>query len=107
MPEWKSDLGRRLDALIEATVPDVRKAVRWNSPFYDVEVQGRVLSYHCSTKYVKVVFLPGASLTPMPPGESKNPDTPYLDIRDADELDERQFAQGVKQASAIPGWAGF
>ena len=67
MPGWKSDLGRRLDALIERTVPGVQKAVKWNSPFYGVEGQGWFLGIHCFTKYVKVTFFRGASLRPVPP----------------------------------------
>ena len=46
MPGWKRDVGRRLDALIVRTVPDVRKAVKWNSPFYGVEGKGWYLSFH-------------------------------------------------------------
>jgi hypothetical protein len=67
MPGWKSDVGRRLDALIVRTVPGVRKAVKWNSPFYGVEGQGWFLSFHCFTKYVKVAFFRGTSLRPVPP----------------------------------------
>jgi hypothetical protein len=103
MPGWKSDLGRSLDALIVRTVPGVRKAVKWNSPFYGVEGQGWFLSFHCFTKYVKVAFFRGASLRPVPPGESKQKDVRYLDIHEDDELDEAQLAAWVKQASQLPG----
>lgn len=103
MPGWKTDLGRRLDALIERAVPGVQKAVKWNSPFYGVEGQGWFLSFHCFTKYVKVAFFRGASLDPVPPGASKSQDTRYLDIHENDELDEAQFAAWVKQASQLPG----
>ncbi|MGY3603858.1 DUF1801 domain-containing protein [Bradyrhizobium sp. Leo121] len=103
MPGWKSDVGRRLDALIVRTVPGVRKAVKWNSPFYGVEGQGWFLGIHCFTKYVKVAFFRGRSLRPVPPGESKSKDTRYLDIHEDDELDEAQFAAWVKQASEMPG----
>ncbi len=103
MPGWKSDVGRRLDALITRTVPGVRKAVKWNSPFYGVEGQGWFLGFHCFTKYVKVAFFRGASLHPLPPGESKSKDTRYLDIHEDDELDEAQLADWVKQASLLPG----
>ena len=102
MPGWKSDVGRRLDALIVRTVPGVRKAVKWNSPFYGVEGQGWFLSFHCFTKYIKVAFFRGASLRPLPPGESKHKDVRYLDIHE-DQLDEAQFAAWVKQASLLPG----
>jgi hypothetical protein len=103
MPGWKRDLGRRLDALIERAVPGVRKAVKWNSPFYGVEGQGWFLGLHCFTKYVKVAFFRGASLRPLPPVESKHKDVRYLDIREDDRLDEAQFAAWVKQASRLPG----
>jgi hypothetical protein len=102
MPGWKSDIGRRLDALIERTVPGVSKAVKWNSPLYGVEGEGWFLSLHCFTKYVKVTFLNGASLHPLPPGESKHKNVRYLDIHEG-ELDEAQFADWVKQASRLPG----
>ena len=104
MPGWKSDLGRRLDSLIAWTVPEVRKAVRWNSPFYGVAGQGWFLSFHCFTKYVKVSFFRGASLRPLPPGASKHEDVRYLDIREDDQLDEALLASWIRQASALPGW---
>ncbi len=103
MPGWKRDVGRRLDALIERTVPSVRKAVKWNSPFYGIEGQGWFLSYHCFTKYVKVTFFHGTSLRPLPPGESKQKEVRYLDIREDDQFDEAQFVGWAKQASQLPG----
>ena len=103
MPGWKGDIGRHLDALIVRTVPGVRKAVKWNSPLYGVEDQGWFLGIHCFTKYVKVAFFRGASLNPVPPGESKSKDTRYLDIHEDDQLDEAQLATWVKQASLLPG----
>jgi hypothetical protein len=103
MPGWKRDVGRRLDALITRTVPGVRKAVKWNSPFYGVEDDAWFLNFHCFTNYVKVAFFRGRSLRPVPPGESKHREVRYLDIREDDPLDERQFAAWVKQASRLPG----
>lgn len=102
MPGWKSALGRRLDAIIEREVPDVHKAVKWNSPFYGVEKGHWFLSYHCFTKYVKVTFFRGTSLDPTPPGTSRHPQVRYLDIREG-EFDEAQFADWVRQASRLPG----
>ena len=103
MPGWKRDVGRRLDALIVRTVPDVHKAVKWNSPFYGIEGQGWFLSLHCFTNYVKVAFFRGASLRPLPPGASKHRDVRYLDIHEDDQLDDAQLAAWVKQASQLPG----
>ena len=104
MPGWKRDLGKRLDALIVRTVPNVRKAVKWNSPFYGIEGQGWFLGLHTFTHYVKVAFFRGTSLRPVPPGASKVKDTRYLDIHEGDELDEAQMETWVKQAAALPGW---
>ena len=106
MPGWKSDVGRRLDDLIVRTVPDVSKAVRWNSPWYGIEGEGWFLSYHVFTRYVKVTFLNGASLSPVPPGSGKDPDSRWVDIYE-DKLDEEQMADWVRQAAALPGWHGF
>ena len=103
MPGWKSEIGRRLDALIEDAVPGLRKAVKWNSPLYGVEGLGWFLGVHVFTNYVKVAFFRGASLRPMPPGASKSQDTRYLNIRETEPLDEAQFTACVKQASALPG----
>jgi hypothetical protein len=106
MPGWKRDVGRRLDSLITRTVPGVRKAVKWNSPFYGMEGQGWFLSFHCFTRYVKLAFFRGASLRPLPPGESKDNNVRYLDIHEDDPIDEAQLAAWVKQASRLPGWGG-
>ena len=103
MPGWKRDVGRRLDGLITRSAGGVRKAVKWNSPFYGVENEGWFLSYHCFTKYVKVTFYRGTSLRPPPPGESKQKEVRYLDIHENEPIDEAQFVVWVKQASQLPG----
>jgi hypothetical protein len=102
MPEWKREIGRRLDALIVRTVPHVRKAVRWNSPFYGIEGRGWFLAFHVYTRYVKVTFFKGTSLRPVPPG-GKDKDARWVDIHE-DDLDEAQMTAWVKQAAAIRGW---
>ena len=103
MPGWKSQVGRRLDGLIAAAVPGVRKAVKWNSPFYGVGGQGWFLSFHCYARHVKLAFFRGRSLHPVPPGASKHAEVRYLDIREGEGLDETQLADWVKQASRLPG----
>ena len=104
MPGWKRDIGRCLDVLIVRTVPTVRKAVKWNSPFYGIEGRGWFLSIHCFTRYVKVAFFRGTSLHPLPPGESKQREVRYLDIHEGDELDQERVASWIRQASKLPGW---
>ncbi len=103
IPGWKQARARQLDALITATVPQVRKAVKWNSPWYGVEGQGWFLSFHCISKYLKVAFFKGTSLDPLPPVESKQQEVRYLHVFEDEPLDEAQFVAWVKQASALPG----
>jgi hypothetical protein len=105
MPGWKRDLGKRLDALIVRSVPKVRKAVKWNSPFYGIEGQGWFLSFHVFNRYLKVTFFSGTSLLPPPPGgTSKSKDTRWIDIYEDDEFNEAQMAKWVKQSAKLPGW---
>jgi hypothetical protein len=105
MPGWKSALGQRLDALIVRAVPNLTKAVRWNSPFYGVEGGGWFLSFHVFTAYVKVTFFQGLSLDPVPPGgTARSKDARWIDIREGDQFDEAQMTAWVKQAAALPGW---
>ncbi len=103
MPGWKQGVGRRLDTLITRAVPDVRKAVKWNSPFYGADSDSWFLSFHCFTNYVKVAFFRGASLRPNPPVASKQKEVRYLHIHEDEPLDETQFTGWVKQASQFPG----
>ena len=104
MPGWKRSVGRRLDALIARAVPGVRKAVKWNSPFYGVEGRGWFLSFHVYTRYLKVTFFRGAALDPPPPIESKDRNARHLHIHEGDEIDEALLADWIRQAAAIPGW---
>jgi hypothetical protein len=103
IPGWKQDVARRVDALITATLPEVRKAVKWNSPFYGVEEKHWCLSFHCFAKYVKLAFFKGTALKPLPPGTSTQADVRYLDIHETDVLDEAQLKSWIKQACKLPG----
>lgn len=103
MPGWKSAVGRQIDALIVQAVPEVYKAVKWNSPLYGIEGEGWFLGLHTFNQYVKVAFFRGASLDPMPPGESKTPHTRYLNVREHELIDEAQFIDWVQQARRLPG----
>ena len=103
-PGWKRDVARRLDALIARTVPKVRKAIKWNSPFYGVEGRGWFLSFHCFSKYIKVAFFRGTSLRPPLPGLSKHKDVRYLDVREDEKLDAKLVASWIRQAAKLPGW---
>ena len=102
IPGWKRDVGKRLDALITRNVPLVRKAVKWNSPFYGIEDRGWFLSFHVFTRAIKVTFFKGTSLRPVPPGGAAK-EARWIDVHE-DDLDEGQLAAWVKQAAALPGW---
>ena len=104
MPARKRAIVRWLDALIVRSVPDVRKAVKWNSPFYGIEGQGWFLGVHTLTHYVKIAFFHGTELQPMPPVASKVKGARYFHIREDDALDDAQMVMWVKQAAALPGW---
>jgi hypothetical protein len=107
MPGWKHEVGRRLDELIEATVPDVQRAVRWNSPFYGVAGNGWFVSYHCFTRYVKVTFFRGADLDPVPPDLGKDEHVRSVHLHEHDDLDVDQLTSWVRQAAELTGWDGF
>ena len=104
MPGWRREIGERLDALVEKTVPHLRKAVKWNSPFYGVEDRGWFMSYHCFTNYVKVTFFAGASLEPPPPVASKDRNVRYVHFQKDEAPDGAQMADWIRQAAALPGW---
>ncbi|MBO9623201.1 MAG: DUF1801 domain-containing protein [Sphingomonas sp.] len=103
MPGWKRDVGRRIDALVTSTVPGVRKAVKWNSPFYGMEDDCWFLNFHCFDRYVKLAFFRGAQLDPVPPVQSKNADTRYFHVHEGDTIDDDRLADWVWQASRLPG----
>lgn len=103
MPDWKRDVGKRLDKLFTRVIPDVRKAVKWNQPFYGTEDNGWILSFRCYTNYVQVQFLNGAELDPMPPKASKHPRVRYLDIHEDEGLDDGRLQSWVEQAIKLPG----
>ncbi|GDX91686.1 hypothetical protein LBMAG46_16930 [Planctomycetia bacterium] len=103
MPGWKQDVGRRLDALIVSAVPDVRKAVRWNTPFYGLVGNGWFMAFHCLTKYVKVAIFQGTSLNPVPPVSSKQPNVRYVHLTETEAIDWQQIGDWVLQASRLPG----
>ncbi len=107
MPGWKGEIGRRLDALVVDEVPEVRQAVRWNSPFYGIDDNGWFFSMHCLTDYVKVTWLNGAELDPKPPETSKQTQVRYSNIRENDEIDDAQFRDWIRQAASIPGQETF
>ena len=106
MPGWKGDIGRRLDELVMRVVPGVRKAVRWNSPFYGVEGRGWFASCHVLTRCVRVTFLNGASLEPAPPKAGKDPDARWVDVGE-DGFDTEQMEAWIRRSSALDGWHGF
>ncbi len=105
MPGWKRGLGARLDALVSENVPHVRKAVKWNSPFYGTDERGWFLSFHVFTRYVKVTFFNGAAFRPPPPGGTeKSKEARWIDIYEGAALDEALMAEWIRQSAALPGW---
>ena len=88
MPGWKRDHGVAIDALVTRLVPEVAKAVKWNSPFWGVETGRWFLSIHCFDRYVKATFFDGSALDPPPPERSKYPRIRYAHLPEGETLDE-------------------
>lgn len=103
MPDWQREVGRRIDALVVRNIPNLRKAVKWNSPFYGIEGRGWIVSFHVFADFVKVTFFEGTSLQPVPAGGTSK-DARWINVHQ-DDLDEAQLTKWVKQAAALPGWA--
>ncbi len=107
MPGWKSHVGRRLDELISSHLPNVQKAVRWNSPFYGLEGNGWLVSFHVLSRQVQLNFFCGSSLDPVPPGKGKDPDARWLNIAEGENLNEEQITSWLRQSTKLKGWASF
>jgi hypothetical protein len=105
LPGWKREVAARFDEIVACEVPDVRRAIKWHIPFYGLEDQGWFASFGALSKHVKLTFLRGTSLDPVPP-VGKDPEGRSLDVRKTDTLDEEQLTSWVRQAAAIPGWGG-
>jgi hypothetical protein len=106
LPDWRADVGRRLDELVTRTVPEANKAVRWNSPVYGIAGQGWFVSFHTFTNYVKLTFFMGTSLDPEPPGGTSN-EGRWIDVHEGDLDDpgfEAQLVAWLEQAAGTPGW---
>ncbi|TFI58711.1 hypothetical protein E2493_08750 [Sphingomonas parva] len=107
MPGWTQAIGRRVDALVADTIPGVRRAVKWNSPFYGSQGGGWFLSFHVFTRYVKLTFFRGAALDPLPPGGTpRSGEARWIDLREGEDIDEAQLRDWIRQAAALPGWMG-
>lgn len=103
IPGWKRTIGEELDSLITATVPAVRKAIRWNTPFYGIKDNGWFMAFHCLNKYIKVAFLHGTALVPPPPVSSKQLRVRYLHLFESNPPDRLLLANWILQASQLPG----
>jgi hypothetical protein len=104
MPDWKRTVGERIDAVIADELPDVERAVKWNSPLWGCPGKGWFLGLHCFKAYVKLAFFNGSALKPQPPVAAADPGTRYLHLHSPTELDDVQFRDWIRQASSLPGW---
>ena len=104
LPGWRAEVCRKLDRIITVKAPGVRKAVKWNAPFYGAPL-GRnwFLSFTGYENFVRVAFFDGMMLRPRPPVASKIGATRYYDVREG-ALDEARFSAWVEQAARLPGW---
>lgn len=105
IPGWKQAVAREVDQLIGELVPDVQRAVRWNSPFYGREGHGWIVAMHVFSKYVKVTFFNGQGLRPLPPGGTeRSGNARWLDLREGMSVATSPLAGWIQQAARLPGW---
>jgi len=107
LPQPQRGIAERVDALAARTLPKLQRSVKWGIAWYGV---GDGWCFNCGgfAGHVKLTFGRGTSLEPVPPmapiGMGK--DSRGVDIASVDDLDERQAASWMKQATAIPGFGG-
>lgn len=102
MSEWKKEIGRRLDQIVLQVSPDVRKAIRLNTPLFGRE-DGWFFSMYCYERYVKLTFFSGSDLVPPPPDTSKVEGVRYFKIREGEEWDDALVSDWLLQSSNLSG----
>ena len=105
LPQPQRSIAERVDALAAKTLPNLKRSVKWGMAWYGV---GDGWCFTCGgfAGHVKLMFGHGPSLTPVPPvtpiGMGKT--TRGVELATVDEIDERQVASWMRQATDIPGF---
>jgi len=107
LPEPQRGIAERIDALAARTLPGLQRSVKWGMSYYGV---GDGWCFCCGgfANHVKVMFVNGAALTPVPPVTpvAMGKSTRGVELESVKDLDERQVAAWMKQVTAVPGAGG-
>jgi hypothetical protein len=107
LPEPQRSIAHRVDALAARTIPDLQRSVKWGMAYYGAG-DGWCFSCGGFADHVKLMFVNGATLKPVPPVTpvAMGKATRGIELRSVDDLDERQIAAWMKQVAAVPGVGG-
>ena len=107
LPQPQRGIAERVDALAAKTLPGLQRSVKWGMSYYGVG-DGWCFSCGGFAKHVKLMFVKGETLTPVPPVTpvAMGKSTRGVELASVDDLDARQVAAWMKQAAAVPGVGG-
>jgi len=107
LPQPQRGIAERVDALAAKTLPGLQRSVKWGMAYYGV---GDGWCFCCGgfAKHVKLMFVNGVTLTPVPPVTpvAMGKSTRGVELESVEDLDERQIAAWMKQVTAVPGVGG-
>jgi len=107
LPQPQRGIAERVDALAARTLPGLQRSVKWGMSYYGV---GDGWCFCCGgfADHVKVMFINGAALKPVPPVTpvAMGKATRGVELKALDDLNERQVAAWMKQITAAPGVGG-
>jgi hypothetical protein len=107
LPQRQRAIAERVDALAAKTLPGLQRSVKWGMSYYGV---GNGWCFCCGgfAKHVKLMFVNGVTLTPVPPVTpvAMGKSTRGVELESVGDLDERQIAAWMKQIAAAPGAGG-
>lgn len=104
LPQPQRGIAERVDALAAKTLPGLQRSVKWGMSYYGV---GDGWCFCCGgfAKHVKLMFVNGVTLTPVPPVTpvAMGKSTRGVELESVEDLDEPQIAAWMKQIAAVPG----
>ena len=107
LPQPQRGIAECIDALAVKTLPGLQRSVKWGMSYYGVG-DGWCFSCGGFAGHVKLMFVNGAALVPVPPVTpvAMGKSTRGVELESVDDLDESQIAEWMKQVTAVPGVGG-
>jgi len=107
LPQPHRAIAEAVDALAAKTLPELQRSVKWGMAYYGVG-DGWCFSCGGFAGHVKLMFINGGELTPVPPvtpvGMGKA--TRGVELAALSDLDEAQIADWMRQVTSVPGVGG-